>query len=175
VIVDGRARQYHRQKQPVAQWRMLLLDTHAGYISWEDFLPTQQLLETKRNRPQGSAGGAAKWGPALRRGLVRWGRWGRKLYGASSGTTGRVSRYICHGGRVCRGSSSWLTLGGLRVDRAVEAALLDAIQPAGVSAAVEALERLRAEHDCTRQALTLAVENARYEAGPAGATPIGPC
>src|SRR2546426_7419327 len=77
---------------------------------------------------------------------------------------GRVPRYICHGGRVDRGSSSCLTIGGLRVDRAVEAAVLDAIQPAGVTAAVEALERMRSEHDRTRQALTLALEKARYEA-----------
>src|SRR2546422_5786883 len=77
---------------------------------------------------------------------------------------GRVPRDICHGGRVDRGASSWRTIGGLRVDRAVEAAVLDAIQPAGVTAAVEALERMRAEHELTRQKLTLAVEKARYEA-----------
>jgi DNA invertase Pin-like site-specific DNA recombinase len=164
VIVDGRARQSHRQRQPVAQWRILLLDNHPGYISWEEFLHTQQLLETNRHRPQGEAGGAAKRGPALLSGLLRCGHCGRKLYVAYSGTTGRVPRYICHGGRVHRGSSSCLTVGGLRVDRAVEAAVLDAIQPAGVTAALEALERLRAEHDLTRQALTLAVEKARYEA-----------
>jgi hypothetical protein len=83
---------------------------------------------------------------------------------ASSGTTGRVPRSICHGGRVERGSSSWLTLGGLRVDRAVAAAVLDAIPPAGVTAAVEARERLPSEPDRTRQALALAVEKARDEA-----------
>jgi DNA invertase Pin-like site-specific DNA recombinase len=164
VIVDGRARQSHRQKQPVAQWRIVLLDNHAGYLSWEDFLHNQQLLEANRHRPQGGAGGAAKGGPALLSGLLRCGRCGRKLYVAYSGTTGRVPRYICHGGRVERGSSSCLTVGGLRVDRAVETAVLAAIQPAGVTAAVEALERLHAEHDLTRQALTLAVEKARYEA-----------
>jgi DNA invertase Pin-like site-specific DNA recombinase len=100
VIVDGRARQSHRQKQPVAQWRIVLRDNHAGYMSWEDFLHTQQLLEANRNRSQGGAGGAAKRGPALLSGLLRCGRCGRKLYVAYSGTTGRVPRYICHGGRV---------------------------------------------------------------------------
>ena len=75
-----------------------------------------------------------------------------------------MPRSICHGGRVDRGSSSCLTVGGLRVERAVEAAVLDAIQPAGVTAAVEARERMRAAHDLPRQALTLAWEKARYEA-----------
>jgi hypothetical protein len=41
VIVDGRAHQSQRRKKPRAQWRILLLDNHSGYISWEDFLHTQ--------------------------------------------------------------------------------------------------------------------------------------
>jgi hypothetical protein len=60
VIVDGRARQSQRQRQPVAQWRILLLDNHPGDSSWEEFLHTQQLLEANRPRPQSEAGGAAK-------------------------------------------------------------------------------------------------------------------
>jgi hypothetical protein len=79
VIVDGRAHQSHRQKKPLAQWRILLLDNHPGYISWEDFLQTQELLAANSNRPQGGAGGAAKRGPALLSGVLRCGRCGRKL------------------------------------------------------------------------------------------------
>ena len=75
-----------------------------------------------------------------------------------------MPRDVCHGGRVDRGAASCLTIGGLRVDRAVEAAVLEAIQPAGITAALEALEQVVAEHDTTRQALTLALEKARYEA-----------
>ena len=69
VIVDGRAHQNQRRKKPRAQWRILLLDNHAGYISWEDFLHTQQLLAANHHRSPGDAGGAAKRGPAFRRGL----------------------------------------------------------------------------------------------------------
>ena len=164
VIVDGRARQSNRRQKPVAQWRILLLDNHPGYISWEDFLYTQQLLEANRNRAQGGAGGAAKRGSALLSGLLRCGRCGRKLTVAYSGTTGRVPRYVCRGGRVDRGSSSCLTIGGLRVDRAVEAAVLEALQPAGIHAALEALEQVVAQQDTQRQALALALEKARYDA-----------
>jgi hypothetical protein len=75
-----------------------------------------------------------------------------------------VPREVCRGGRVARGSASCLPRGGLRVDRAGEAAVLDASQPVGVTAALEALAPVVAEHDPTRQALTLALEKARDEA-----------
>src|SRR5262245_25259053 len=120
VLGDGRARQSHRQKKPVAPWRRLLLDNHAGDISWEAFLPTQQLLAAHSNRPQDSAGGAAKRGPALLSGWLRCRRCGRQLPVASRGPTGRVPRYVCRGGRGDRGSSSCWTLGGRRVERTVE-------------------------------------------------------
>jgi DNA invertase Pin-like site-specific DNA recombinase len=164
VIVDGRARQSQRRKKPVAQWRILLLDNHSGDLGGEDFLPPQQLLAANGNRPQDGAGGAAKRGLAFLSGVLRCGRCGRKLPVASSGTTGRVPRDICRGGRVDRGSSSCWTIGGLRVDRAVEAAVLEALQPAGIHAALEALEQVGAQQDIQRQAFALALEKARYDA-----------
>ena len=153
VIVDGRARQRQRRQKPVAQWRLLLRDHHAGYMGWEDFLHPQQLWAANRNRPQDGAGGAAKRGPAFLSGLRRGGRCGRTLTVASRGTTGRVPRYVCRGGRVERGSSSCLTIGGLRVERVVEAAVVEALQPAGIPAALAALEQGVAQQDLQRQAL----------------------
>jgi hypothetical protein len=77
-----------------------------------------------------------------------------------------VPRYVCRGGRVDRGASSCLTIGGLRVDRAVEATVLEALQPAGIHAAVEAREQVavQQQQDIQRQALALALDKARYEA-----------
>jgi hypothetical protein len=164
VIEDGRARQSPRRKKPREQWRLLMLDHHPGYISWEEFVQNQQTLEANRHTPEEAVGGAAKRGPALLSGLLRCGRCGRKLHVAYSGTTGRVPRYVCNGSRVDRGSASCLTIGGLRVDRAVAAAVLDAIHPAGVEAALEALDRGLSAHNTKRQALELALEKARYEA-----------
>ena len=85
-LVDGRAHQSHRQKKPLAQWRILRLDNHPGSMSWEDFLQTQALLAAQSNRTQGGGGGAAQRGPAFRSGFLRCGRCGRKLTVASRGT-----------------------------------------------------------------------------------------
>ena len=163
VIEDGRARQSTRRKKPLEQWRIVLLEQHPGYISWDMFLQNQQLLEANRAMPADAAGGAAKRGPALLSGLLRCGRCGRKLQVVYSGTTGRVPRYVCRGGQVDRGSSACLTVGGLRVDQAVTAAVLEALQPAGGQAAFLALDRVEMAHDTQRQALELALEKARYE------------
>ena len=120
------------------------------------------LAVTDQHRTDGdAAGGAAKRGMAWLSGLLRWGRCGRKLQVAYSGTTGRVPRYVCRGGRVDRGSSSCLTVGGLRLDRAVHAAVLEALQPAGIQAAFRALDQVATAQDTHRQALELALEKAR--------------
>jgi hypothetical protein len=79
VIEDGRARQSTRRKKPLEQWRIVLLEQHPGYISWDILLQNHQLLEANRARPKEAAGGAAKRGPALLSGLLRCGRCGRKL------------------------------------------------------------------------------------------------
>jgi hypothetical protein len=55
-------------------------------------------------------------------------------------------------------------MGGLRVERAVEATVLEALHPAGSSAAWEALEQGGAQQDSARQARALALEKARYDA-----------
>ena len=129
VIEDGRARQSTRRK---SHW------SSGASCCWSSILATSagtcfsrtNNLEANRAMPAEAAGGAAKRGPALLSGLLRCGRCGRKLQVVYRGTTGRVPRDVCRGGRVDRGSSSCLTVGGLRVDPAT-AAVLEALQPAG--------------------------------------------
>ena len=163
VVAEGRARQRSRYLKPRQEWKLLLKDHHEGYIRWEEYLDNQQRLEANVMRAEGEAGGAAKRGGALLSGLLRCARCGRKLQVAYSGNGGRVPRYVCNGDRVGRGSSCCLSLGGLRLDRAVVECVLEAIQPAGVEAALQASEAAGAEQDEKRKALELARERARYE------------
>ncbi len=167
VIADGRPRQTGRCRKPQEQWKVLLLDNHPGYINWEDFQQNQRILEANAAMREGHTGGAAKRGDALLSGLLRCGRCGRQLFVLYSGTTGRVPRYGCQGGREERGSAACLTLGAWRVDQAVAEQVLEAIQPAGLQAALLAMERLGDVQREKRTALTLALEKARYETGRA--------
>jgi len=167
VIEEGRARQVSRYRKPQDEWKVLLVDHHPGYISWKEYAENQRRLEANVARTQGEASGAAKVGGALLSGLLRCGRCGRKLQVLYSGTGGRVPRYICHGDRGDRGSSRCLTVGSLKVDRAVVHSVLTAIQPVGVEAALQMGECTQAEDDEKRKALELALERARYEANRA--------
>ena len=129
------------------------LAQHPGDISWDMFLQNHQLLEANRAMPAEAAG----WSCQTRAGVAQW----RCAVGAAAassrfvhrGTTGRVPRDVRRGGRVDRGSSSRLTVGGLRVDPAVTAAGLEALQPAEVQAAFTALDRVETAHDTQRQAV----------------------
>ena len=111
----------------------------------------------------GQTGGAARNGGALLSGLLRCGRCGRQMFVGYSGNGGKQPRYTCHGGRVDRGSAACQSLGAGRVDEAVCEQLLEAVQPAGVQAALDALEQLGDHQREKRQSLALALEQARYE------------
>src|SRR5262249_36873411 len=62
-----------------------------------------------------------------------------------------------------RESSRCLTMGSLRLDRAVVQSVLTAIQPAGIEAAMQLGQSVQMEGDQKRKALELALERARYE------------
>jgi DNA invertase Pin-like site-specific DNA recombinase len=163
VVEQGRARKAGRRRKPRDQWKVLILDNHAGYIEWEDYLLHLRILEENSAMRAGDTGGTARNGGALLSGLLRCGRCGRQMFVGYGGKGGRIPRYTCHGGRVDRGSAACQSLGAARVDEAVCEQLLDAVQPAGVQAALDALEQLGDRQREKRQSLALALEQARYE------------
>ncbi len=163
VVEQGRARQAGRRRKPRDQWKVLILDNHAGYIGWEDYQSHLRMLEGNSSMRAGQTGGAARNGGALLSGLLRCGRCGRQMVVGYSGNGGNVPRYLCQGGRVDRGSSACQTLGAHRVDEAVCERLLQAVQPAGVQASLDALEQLGDRQREKRQSLAMALEQARYE------------
>jgi len=166
VIQEGRARHGSRYRKPQSEWKVLIVDHHPGYISWEEYVENRRRLEA--NVVADSEGsGAAKLGSALLSGLLRCGRCGRTLQVLYSGNGGRVPRYVCHGDRGDRDSSRCLTVGSLRLDRAVVHSVLQAIQPMGIEAAIRMSERTQTQDDDKRKALELAIERARYEASRA--------
>ena len=111
--------------------------------------------------------GAVRRGEALLAGLLRCGHCGRKLHVAYSGKDGATGRYHCRGGHFNHGGEPCISFGGMRIDRAVAAEVIERLAPLGIEAALAAQEaRSRASEDKRRQ-LELALEQARYEVGRA--------
>lgn len=165
VVHEGRSRQGSRRRKPQEQWKVLIFDSHPGYISWDQFQSNLEMLEDNAAKAWNKdRRGAAKQGPALLAGLVRCGRCGRPLHVNYSGSTGRVPRYVCTGSRRERGSAGCLSAGALNVDQAIEAEVLSALEPVGVEAALSAIEQLAKQNKQKRSSLTLALQRAEFEA-----------
>ncbi len=165
LVVEGRTRKSpSRRYKSLEQWDVLIIDHHCGYIGWEEYLKNRKLMAENLAQREGEGTGAVKKGSALLSGLLRCGRCGRKMQVIYSGRRGEVARYGCSGGRELRGSSPCLSLGSLRTDGAVVEAVIEAIEPAGIEAALKASEQAVLEDQEKRRCVELALERARYEA-----------
>jgi DNA invertase Pin-like site-specific DNA recombinase len=163
-VVEGRARKTTGHAVPREQWAVLLRDHHPGYISWEQYLRNREQLAANRAMRGLMTPGAARKGGALLAGLVRCGRCGRKLHVAYSGATGNVPRYHCKGGQINHGVAWCISFGGLRADEAVSTAVLEALAPQGIQAALDAWDEWAKREDERHRSLRRALEKARYEA-----------
>ncbi|MDQ3630219.1 MAG: recombinase family protein [Actinomycetota bacterium] len=175
AFVFGRTRQ-HKQldgdgkltrrtvELPLEEWSVCLPEHHPGYVGWDEYLATRKRLR-QNVRARGEGGGAAREGSALLQGLARCGRCGRRMQVAYSGTGGRVPRYACVRGHQLHATErACQSLGGLRLDKAVAAAFLDAVTPAGVRASAGAIDQLEREHDERLRGQRLELERAEFEA-----------
>jgi DNA invertase Pin-like site-specific DNA recombinase len=143
---------------PLEQWSVCLPEHHPGYVTWEEYLATRDRLRANV-RPRGEGGGAAREGVALRQGIVRCGRCGRRMQVAYSGNDGTVPRYACVRAHQLHGTdSACQSLGATRLEKAVTAAFWDAITPAGVRACTEAIGELGRQHEERLTGQRLAVE-----------------
>ncbi len=160
---DGRVR-VRDVEVPLEQWSVCLPEHHPGYVGWDEYLATRERLRANV-RPRGEGGGAAREGAALLQGLVRCGRCGRRMQVGYAGTGGKVRRYACVRGRDLHATGkACQSLGGLRLDKAVVAAFLEAVTPAAVAATAGAIRALEDQHEQRLAGQRLALECAEFEA-----------
>jgi hypothetical protein len=116
------------------------------------------------NVPTGRHHGAPKHGDALLAGLIRCKRCGRKLTLRYSGMKHHIPRYSCSRAWMDNGGPHCIGFGGLRVDDAIEEALLDIVGPGAIAAATAAAKEAAERRDQVRDALSRDLEAARYAA-----------
>ncbi len=90
----------------------------------------------------------------------------RVFYGMRSG---HAHRYQCRGDVQGEYKGMCVGVGGVRVDRAVAAQILEAVAGHAVEAALMALEQVARADDDVRKSLERELEQARYEASLAAA------
>jgi DNA invertase Pin-like site-specific DNA recombinase len=150
---------------PRADWEVVIWNHHPGFIDQQTFEANQTRIAGNTRPRAHEAGGAVREGQALLQGIAVCGNCGRKLKVHYQGARGHKSpAYHCPGSVILEGRGKWcLRIGGTRIDEAVAAALLTALTPAGVKAALTAAESLEADHDAALAQWRLQVEHARYE------------
>jgi hypothetical protein len=113
-----------------SDWLVLMPNAHEGYVSWEKAETIRKMVSS--NVPTSRHHGAPKHGGALLAGLLRCRRCGRKLTLRYSGAKHHIPRYSCSRGWMDNGEPRCIAFGGLRVDDAIEDALLSVVGPGAI-------------------------------------------
>ena len=121
------------RRKPCEEWLALIPGSHEGYVSWERAEAIRTIVSD--NVPTSRHHGAPKYGDALLAGLVRCRRCGRKLTVRYTGSKHNIPRYSCWRGLLDNGEPRCIAFGGLRVDDAIEEALLRVVEPGAIAAA----------------------------------------
>ena len=163
VDESGKIRKRLR-RLPYAEWTVVIHDHHPGFVDWTTFKTIQDRLASNTRPKAHQSGGAVREGAALLQGIATCGRCGRKLrvyYSGRQSTPG----YHCSGSTIVNGRGKYcLRIGGRRMDNAVAAAFLDTLAPAGLQAALQAVEQMEGDHDTALTQWRKQAERARYEA-----------
>ena len=135
-FADGHKRNARELRSNPEDWPILIRDHHDGYISWDDYERNQRMIADNAGSIR-SARKAVRRGSGLLAGLLRCGHCGRKL---QVNYRGKFSaRYKCRGNEDQDGERC-VSFGALRADEAVGAAVIRAVAPQGVNAALLAIE-----------------------------------
>ena len=144
---------------PRAEWPVVILGHHEGYVNWEQFLAIEAKLVANRT----TAGARpAREGGALCQGIVFCGACGRAM---STFSAGGHDYYDCAHARqdhtvttACRGVRADT------VDRAVADYLLGAVSAEELALALAAADEVTERRARSTRAAELAVERAKYQA-----------
>ena len=149
-----------RRKVPMENWKVLLPEHHEGYVEWEEWLAIQQRLAANSVAAGGS--GAPREGRALLQGVAICGHCGRVMQVRYASAV----QYLCE--RSLDGDGGCQRFGGKRLDGLVAEALLEAVGPAGVEAALRAERRQEQERERQLLGYRREVERREWEERKAG-------
>ena len=133
---------------PAAEWDVLLIDAHPGYISWERFEANQRRLAECAATFGADRRGPPREGPALLQGLAICGVCGQRMTVRYHTRRGRqVPDYLCQRKQIETATPPCQRIPGAGIDRAVGALLVELVSPMMLETAVRVQEELAARAD----------------------------
>ncbi len=150
----------HTSRVKQEDWPIVLRDAHPGYLSWEQFLRNQRLLDDNRTWRPEEHRGAVREGTALLQGIILCGHCGRRM----SVRYGAFPLYQCNQTHSQLAVKTCQSMRGDRVDQIVADCFLKAIEPAHLEVALKALDQIDVRAKQIDQQRQRQIERAQYEA-----------
>jgi DNA invertase Pin-like site-specific DNA recombinase len=162
-IEQGRKHSVEGVQLPQEQWQVLIREHHEWYIRWDEYQANLRQITHNAAMKGRLVRGPARNGEALLAGLLRCGHCGRKLHVAYGGGRAQSLRYACQGAMINHGAARCISFGALKPERLLEAEILRRLEPSGIRAALEAIDRHGQRTDEQISQKELALEQARFE------------
>jgi hypothetical protein len=163
-VQSGRAQKTSGHPKPRDQWTVLIQDHHESYLSWEQYERNQQIMAENNFFVRSDSRKAGRGGQSLLTGLLRCGRCGRMLYTYYTGRKPGWCRYLCRSAKLNYGEGVCISFSNTRPEREVARAILRAVEPRAIEAALSAADQAAQQQSWRREALRLELEQARYQA-----------
>lgn len=162
-LENGQIKKTRGHATAMDDWQIVIKDNHEAYISWDEYVKNQKIMQENNARTSGCGRGKPLKGNGLLAGLLRCRRCGRKLVVTYGGKNSKIPAYSCRQARLRKGDKDCISFGGMRVDEAVCREVLKVVEPLGIEAAFRAIGELNEGLAQERQLVELELQNAEYE------------
>jgi DNA invertase Pin-like site-specific DNA recombinase len=164
--LDGKLR---TETVPQEEWPFLFKETHAGYITWEEYEANlHQLQQNRQAHGEDRRHGPAREGPALLQGLVICGRCGNRMtvrYHQHKHGTRLYPEYVCQKERIEKGGDKTCQrVLGAGLDAAIAEILVAQLAPVAIETTMQVYEELHTRAKEAERLRAQQVERARYAA-----------
>lgn len=160
--VEGRGRMVSRPRE---EWHTLILDAHAGYISWAEYEENLDRLRQNQRATPENRRCAPREGPALLQGLAICGVCGARMSVRYQGTRERPQpHYVCKGAGNTQARPNCQSVPGSTIDQAIGDLLLEAMTPVALDVALAVQDEVEARLEEADALRYKQVERAHYEA-----------
>jgi DNA invertase Pin-like site-specific DNA recombinase len=151
--------------RPMQDWQVKIDDHHEGYISWDEYLKNESLLQNNRTNGEPMIlSGAAREGLALMQGLLLCGTCGRRLSPRYTGNGGIYPTYQCNWRRrEGLSTSSCMSVRCADVDAVVVQRIFDLLKTDQLQIAIQALTQLEKRDAAASKQWQMKIERAEYE------------